>query len=105
MRFVITDEARRDLGEIGSYSRRTWGDQQAREYTGLLLQAFARLTASPHRGRSQPRFGSGVRRLNVRRHAIFFFVRGDELVIARVLHQNMNITPDLFRGRGRTDDR
>jgi toxin ParE1/3/4 len=91
MRLVVTDDARRDLHELDRYMRQRWGAAQADEYRWLIIESFARLLDRPTRGRGVDHLVPGLRRLNVRRHAVFYFVRGDHLVIARILHQNMDI--------------
>jgi toxin ParE1/3/4 len=96
MRLVVTDEAKRDMADIGNYSKRTWGAEQARTYRGLIIQSFAKLLERPSRGRLQDNLAPSVRRLNVRRHAVFYFVRGEDLVISRVLHQSMDFTAAFF---------
>ena len=96
MRLVVTDEARNDLNQIERYSRRTWGDEQARAYRRLIIQLFGQLMARPTRGRREEKLAPGMRRANVRQHAVFYVVRGEDLVIARVLHQSRDIRPALF---------
>ena len=96
MRLVVTDDAKTDLHEINRYTRRKWGAAQADEYRWLIIESFARLMDRPTRGRAQDHLVVGLRRLNVRRHAVFYFVRGDDLVVARILHQSMDISARFF---------
>jgi toxin ParE1/3/4 len=96
MRLVVTDDAKKDLREIDRYTRRTWGPAQADEYRWLIIESFARLIERPTRGRGQNHLVDGLRRLNVRRHAVFYFIRGNDLVVARILHQSMDIGARFF---------
>ena len=50
----------------------------------------------PRRGRLQERLAVGLRRINVRQHAIFYLDHAEGLVISRIIHQRMDITPALF---------
>jgi plasmid stabilization system protein ParE len=34
--------------------------------------------------------------VNVRQHAVFYLLRPDEVVVVRILHQSMDISPTLF---------
>lgn len=95
----MTDKARNDLDEIERYGRRTWGTERARSYRGLIIKAFAKLMVRPNFGRRQELLVQGLRRLNVRQHAVFYVLSGEDIVIARVLHQRMDIQPVLFEGR------
>jgi toxin ParE1/3/4 len=94
-RLVVSSDARADLHSIVQYSRRVWGVEQARDYRDLIIKTFSRLMVRPERGRLQPDLGESVRRLNVRQHAIFYAVVGDEVRIARVLHQRQAIPSHL----------
>ena len=91
-RLVVSPDARGDLRSVVRYSRAEWGPEQAADYRDLIIKAFSRLMIRPERGRLQPALGEGVRRLNVRRHAIFYTVVDDQVRIARVLHQSQDIT-------------
>jgi len=98
MRFVVTDPARDDLKEIGRYGRRTWGAEQSRAYLRLIIKVFAQVMIHPGRGRRQEHLSADLRRLNVREHAVFYATRGEDVVIARVLHQRADIRPEMFEG-------
>jgi toxin ParE1/3/4 len=100
MRLVVLDEARADLRQIARYGRRTWGASTSRDYQDLLIQTLAKLMENPRRGRRQESLSPGLRRINVRRHAIFFKVRNDDVVVVRVLHQSMDIRSGLFESEG-----
>src|SRR5260221_5468839 len=90
-RLFVSPEAHADMRAIMSYTREVWGAEQSGDYRDLIIKAFARLMTRPERGRLQPELGDGVRRLNVRQHAIFYAVVEDEVRVARVLHQQQDI--------------
>ncbi|HEY2708899.1 MAG TPA: type II toxin-antitoxin system RelE/ParE family toxin [Caulobacteraceae bacterium] len=94
---VVTAEARSDLKEIDRYSRQTWGIERTRIYVGTIVETFADLMTNNRRGRPVDEFGVGMRRTNVRQHAIYYFLRGERVVVARVLHQRMNVTLAMFK--------
>jgi toxin ParE1/3/4 len=95
-RLIVTDEAKADLRNIERYSRRKWGSEQARDYRYLIIECVARLMENPRRGRRQERLAVGMRRINVRSHAIFYLDHESGIVISRIVHQRMDIGSALF---------
>jgi toxin ParE1/3/4 len=86
----VSEPARADLREIRAFSRRRWGSRQADEYVGLIIARFAWLMVNSSRGARQDHILPGLRRVNVRRHAIFYRDLRDTVEISRVLHQRMD---------------
>ncbi|MGK9050031.1 type II toxin-antitoxin system RelE/ParE family toxin [Neorhizobium petrolearium] len=48
-------------------------------------------------GVSRSEFGEGLRSIAYRERIIFFRIRGNELVVVRVLHGHQEISPDYFK--------
>lgn len=89
-RLIVSRAARADLRAIRGYSRTRWGAEQAERYFDLIVARFAWLMLNAARGATQDAILPGLRRVNVRRHAIFYVDRPDAVVVARVLHQRMD---------------
>lgn len=87
---IVSAQARADLAAIRAYSRKEWGPEQAAQYVAIILSRFAWLMLNASRGRRQDEILPGLRRINVRRHAIFYVDHADAVEIARVLHQQMD---------------
>jgi toxin ParE1/3/4 len=86
----ISGPAKADIAAIRRYSRRRWGREQADHYVGLIIARIAWLMLNASRGSRQDQILPGLRRINVRRHAIFYRDLPDAIEIARVLHQQMD---------------
>jgi len=102
-RLVVSEAAKTDLREIRVFSRKQWGREQAVAYVELMISRFARLMQNARRGARADHLILGLRRVNVRRHAILYFEHADSIEILRVLHQQMDFAAQL--GVERSDDR
>lgn len=85
MRLVFRAEAAADLRRIARETRRAWGDDQAKRYVSALRNEIKALREFPLRF---PEFEHrpGLRRMNSRRHAVFYAATADRVEIVRVLH-------------------
>jgi toxin ParE1/3/4 len=87
---TIRPRARRDLREIWQYTRRTWSRQQADHYISNLKTEMEKLRKRPSLGRARDDLSPGLLRKIAERHAIYYRVRDDRLLVVRVLHGNMD---------------
>jgi toxin ParE1/3/4 len=87
--------AERDLREIWRYTAATWGDHQADRYLRDLERAMRQAARDPDRAPFAPELGPGLHRLTFERHRIFFRVESDDLVVIRVLHDQMDFARHL----------
>ncbi len=85
----LTRAARRDLLEIGRYTRERWGDDQCRRYLTQLDQRFRSLAKAPTSGRTCDEIKAGYWRYHEGRHVIFYKIAGKTLEIVRILHERM----------------
>jgi toxin ParE1/3/4 len=109
---VLTANARRDLVSILSTSRAQFGEVVQHKYRLLLEQAVADLAADPSRRgvRQSPgvaddvwiyhsRFAAartpGKGRISRPRHVLAFQLRGETVVILRILHDAMDFPRHL----------
>ena len=86
MRLDVSQAARADLIEIFAYSRRTWGHVRATAYLTALREATRSLGRGNLSGQRADDVATGLRRLVVGSHVIWFRIEGEVLRIIRVLH-------------------
>ena len=86
----LSGPARRDLEQIGEYTRREWGAAQKRKYLGHIKDGFKALRDTPGIGTRRDDIHMGLRAHPVRKHVIFYRETKTELTIVRVLHQSMS---------------
>ena len=84
-----TQEAEKDLVEIGIYTWAEWGEAQYVKYMALLRETCEGIIPRKHRlARSVPNRPS-LLRWRCERHVIYFRKREDGFEIVRVLHDRM----------------
>lgn len=82
--YKLTERAADDFAGIYDYT----SEVQADHYTDALEAFFETLAGMPDMGRGYHAVPN-VMRVEFQRHAIFFTVRDTDILIARVLHQQM----------------
>lgn len=81
--------ARLDLLEIADYTVDTWGEAQAQHYLDGIANCLDTLQEKPLMGRPCDAIRTGYRRIEYKKHAIFYRVEDGDLFISRILHQRM----------------
>jgi toxin ParE1/3/4 len=81
--------AEADLTDIGSYTLRTWGEEQAMRYLEGLEACCQQLADNPELGRACDHIRPGLRRVEHGRHVVFYRIEGGTIVVSRILHQSM----------------
>lgn len=94
-RLVFSSEAEDDVEGILRHSLMQWGEVQERRYAEALDRAFLLLADNPNLGRRRDELQPGYRSYLVRQHLIIYRVRGDAVIIVRVLHSRMDIASAL----------
>ena len=91
----FTNAARKDLREIFTYTTRTWGITQARQYSEQLKQHTVAI--GEFRAHSKPVLGSSadVHQSHCRKHIFVFERKSDTVLIIRILHEAMDIPRHL----------
>ncbi len=89
----ITPSAESDLIGIWMYTCEEWGAEQADKYLDQLEVRMKQLIDHPLLGVDYAHVFPGYRRLEVERHAVFYKVLEPEVLIIRVLHEDMD-APD-----------
>jgi toxin ParE1/3/4 len=87
--FRLARPALEDLRSIRRYTRRRWGDDQARRYLTELDECFHMLAENPKLGRQCDDIRPGLLRRETGRHVVFFRLEKYGIRIVRVLHERM----------------
>ena len=89
LRVNASVEAEEDIDLIAAYTTRTWGWRQTDQYLAKLEDGFDLLAQSPLIGRSCDWIRPGLRRFEIGKHVVFYLSELDNVLIVRVLHQQM----------------
>ena len=81
--------AESDLKSIIRYTMKTWGRAQTIKYKQGLQDCFQLLADNPSIGRACDSIRPGLRRFEHGKHVVFYLSQSGEVLIARVLHQQM----------------
>jgi toxin ParE1/3/4 len=81
--------AETDLKSIVRYTMKTWGRAQTIRYRQGLQDCFQLLADNPSISRNCDSIHPGLRRFKHGKHVVFYLSGPDELLIVRVLHQQM----------------
>lgn len=100
MTLRLTDDARRDLSDIRSYTRREFGARQAALYVGRLGEGFKALRRHPDIGFMIDHLKPGFRCFRVQHHAIFYAQAGEIIAVVAVLHESQLPTRHLEQRSG-----
>lgn len=87
--------AKRDLREIRTYSKATFGRETAFRYMTGLHGAFDLLKRTPFIGTIQSELRGAIRKLTYRSHAIFYQVHDDVVEIMRILHHAQHVQGEI----------
>ena len=94
--YSLTGLAESDLKSIIRYTMKTWGKAQTKRYSQGLRDCFQLLANRPSLGRSCGHIRPGLRRFEHGKHVVFFIPQVDEVLIVRLLHQQMLPVKPLF---------
>ena len=87
--YRLKGAAEKDLREVVRYTIRIWGLNQAVRYRRQLEACLQLLSGNPSLERHCDRLQPGMRRFEVGKHVIFYMLEPEEIVIVRILHQQM----------------
>ena len=86
----ITPKAESDLTAIWLYTCQVWGAEQADRYVDQLDAGIKQLLSHPLLGTDYTHVRTGYRRLHVEHHSVFYRVLESEILVVRVLHEDMD---------------
>ncbi len=75
--------------DIGAYTLRTWGEDQAIRYLDGLEACCQRLADNPESGRACESVRPGLRRMEQGKHVVFFRREPGGILVSRILHERM----------------
>lgn len=87
--YKLSIAAVRDFDTIYEYTVRAFGKTQARDYRDTLKNACAKVAETPLIAPVYPHT-PGIRRFTIGQHSIYFQIRESEILIVRILHQQMD---------------
>lgn len=90
LRLTVTPKAESDLTDIWMYSCEEWGVDQADSYLEQLEAGMNQLINHPSLGTDYAHVFPGYRRLQVAHHVVFYQVLEPEVLVVRVLHEEMD---------------
>ena len=93
LKLSVTPKAEADLIGIWVYTCAEWGVDQADKYLDQLEAGMKQLINHPSLGANYAHVFPGYRRLQVEQHAVFYQVLEREVLVVRVLHEDMD-APD-----------
>ena len=89
-RYRLTPRAANDLDDIADYTIQSWGEDQASEYLGALIERFESLADNPLSGRERDDVHPGYRSFPEGSHIIFYTVHEDYIAIIGIPHKSMD---------------
>lgn len=89
-RYVLSPRAQTDLEEIWDYTVRTWGVDQAEDYTRLLQRAIETVAYDPRKGGSCDEVRAGYRKYPAGSHMLLYRNVDFGIDIVRILHSRMD---------------
>ena len=87
--FRFSRRAEADLLAIGVHTLRTWGEDQTVRYLKDLEVGCQMLAGNPALGRSCDDIRTGLRRMELDRHVVFYRKHTGGILVSRILHQTM----------------
>jgi len=90
-RYVLSEEADRDISDIFDFSAQTFGYVQAAEYMLSLEACLLRLVDNPALGRERNEIRAGLRSVALASHVVFYRVDDTSVRVVRVLHGSRDL--------------
>jgi len=89
LKLSVTPKAESDLIGIWVYTCEEWGDEQADKYLDQPAVGMRRLIEHPTLGSDYAHVFPGYRRLQIEHHDVFYQVLESEVLVVRVLHEDI----------------
>jgi toxin ParE1/3/4 len=90
-RYLLSQEADRDLEEIFDYTESNFGLDQAVKYVSEFEVVFRQLIGNPEMGVRRDEVKTGLRSFPKSHHIIFYRILTDHIRIVRVLHGSRDL--------------
>ena len=79
--YTLRENAKKDLKEIGRYTKKRWGIEQRKKYLQQLSNRFLWLAENPLYGRTRDEVKQGYYSYNEGSHVIFYIIKNDSIEI------------------------
>ncbi|MDX1588134.1 MAG: type II toxin-antitoxin system RelE/ParE family toxin [Oleiphilaceae bacterium] len=96
LKLSVTPKAESDLIGVWVYPCEEWGVDEADHYLDRLEVGMKRLTDHPLLGANYSHVLTGYRRLQVEHHSVFYQWLESEVLVVRVLHEDMDAPERLL---------
>ena len=90
-RYVLSDIAEFDIGDIYDYTLANHGAAQAATYLTGLDTAFEQLIDNPMSGKERPEIRAELRSIIYNHHTVFYRIMDTHIRIVRVLHSSRDM--------------
>lgn len=90
--YVLLPDAEADLRGIIRYTRKQWGDAQARTYVAKLKTCLGRMANGDARSKDMSALYPDLRTMRCEHHFIFGLPRNDApMAVVAILHERMDL--------------
>lgn len=93
---IFTPDADLDIVEIFQYTIEIWGISQAKKHRQEIFSKIELLEKTPFIGSKTETFVAEVFQIQIFKHTVYYQVKGDAVLILRILHQNRDVLDDEF---------
>jgi toxin ParE1/3/4 len=91
----FSPKALEDLDSIWDYSVDNFGEARSEIYIRAINAALELVAANPQAARDVSGIRRGLLKYHVGSHVIFFRLKGDSVVVSRILHASMDFPRHL----------
>lgn len=89
--YSLSSLAEDDIYQIAVYTMTHFGINQAERYQRELTETLALLSNTPQIGRECSWIKAGIRSFTFKKHTIYYLEQENTILIARVIHQSMDV--------------
>ncbi len=91
-KYILTNQAVKDLTNIWNYTFDTWSERQANKYYKMLIESCQEIAKRPDIGKNYEEIAERLFGYKTGRHIIFYITKNvNEVLIIRILHEQMDI--------------
>lgn len=90
-KYELSNSAVADLSNIWDYTFEAWSEKQADKYYKVLIETCDKIAQAPDIGKTYDAIGNGILGFRINRHIIFYRIAAKQIIILRILHQQMDL--------------
>ena len=91
----LSKSAKRDIQNISSYTKKTWGIEKEEQYLNAIFDRFEQIQTNPEHWKRRDELFEGSQSASIGKHIIFFKLHEEIIQVARILHQQMDFIRHL----------